>query len=412
MSTFVTLLGEAKDRYVTDVIQSLSCKAGFVEANKLTPDATKLLAKPLFAIAADILRLNGHAADEYGDRELLAEQAMAMGSIGKRTVSFSENEHPVFATATGGPATRPADFPTILSGLANKIIDTIELDEDYSYSEISALHQTGLRDFKPSLMANRSVVEEMDELSDGEQFKELGLSEEMLSYLFLRRFGNKFGWTPAMIANDDMDSFSEGMIGLRQAWEVTQNRLVLEPLVGNATLLDGSELFSNRPNIGTALNNNARTGGGAPSDSEWGAMQNLFADISGINTAKRVRGELNVCLVPTGAYYQEARRTFDTLVESKSASTTAELGLYRGRVKIVPESELREASGTTWYGFRNPTNKQNATLIRAYFSGYGTKGRRESWYDSETKCLYVSLEGRIAVAIKNWRYVVRNVTGS
>ena len=49
-----------------------------------------------------------------------------------------------------------------------------------------------------------------------------------------------------------------------------------------------------------------------------------------------------------------------------------------------------------------------ATVVRAYFNGYGTEGRRERWYDPETKTTYVSLEGRIAVATKNWRYAVKN----
>lgn len=403
----VVLTGEGRERFFNDAVESLACRAGVGSIDKLSSGASQMLSKPLFAIAADMMQQSGYQVDLYGDRELLAEQAMGMGQVGKRITSFGSNELPIFASS-GGPFTRPGDFPSLLSGLANKILDTVELDENYSYTEISALHTSGLRDFKPALMANKSVVEELDELSDGEQFKELGLSEETLSYLFLRRFGNKFGWTPVMVANDDMNSFSEGMIGLRQAWEVTQNRLVLDRLTQNENLLDGFALFDNRPNIGTATNNNARTGGGAPSDTEWGTMESLYADISGINTSKRVRGELNVCLVPTGARYQEARRTFDTLVEPKVADTTANVGLYRGRVKIVPESELRESSATTWYGFRNPTNKQTATLLRAYFTGYGTQGRRESWYDPETKCYYVSLEGRIAVSVKNWRYAVRN----
>lgn len=38
----------------------------------------------------------------------------------------------------------------------------------------------------------------------------------------------------------------------------------------------------------------------------------------------------------------------------------------------------------------------------------GAAGRRERWYDPETKCTYVSLEGRVAVAVKNWRFAVKN----
>lgn len=58
----------------------------------------------------------------------------------------------------------------------------------------------------------------------------------MLSYTFLRRFGNKWGWTPVMVANDDMAALSEGMIGMMEAWQVTQNRLLVGLITSNPTL--------------------------------------------------------------------------------------------------------------------------------------------------------------------------------
>ena len=378
---------------------------------ELTPEARKLVGRPLWAIAHQSLALAGIQADMYGERELLAESAMAMGDA-RRTVFFSENERADLIQASSGPANRPGDFPNILSGLANKFLDTVELDDEFSYPEISAELPDGLRDFKPAMMVNRSTVDELDELSDGEKLKDIGLAEEVLSYLHLRRFGNKFGWTPVMVANDDMGAFAEGMIGLQEAWEVTQNRLVLDRLTGGETLLDGTALFANRPDstVGTipATNNNLRSSGAVPSDSEWGEMAVLYSGIAGIGTGRRVRGTLNTILVPTNAVHQAATRTFDTLVEQKQAATTANVGIYRGKVRIVPESELNAINATAYYGFRNPTRLTNATICRAYFKGFGTQGRRESWYDPETKCTYVSIEGRIAVAIKNWRYAIKN----
>ena len=273
----------------------------------------------------------------------------------------------------------------------------------------------GLNDFKPAMMINRGVMEEMDELSDAEKLKDLGLAEEVLSYIFLRRFGNRFGWTPVMIANDDLGAFAEGMLGLAEAWQVTQNRLVLDRLTSNETLLDGAALFANRPDTGTgaikATNNNLRSAGSAPSDAEWGAMSTLYAGIGGIDTGRRVRGTLNTVLVPTNSVHQEAVRTFETypvIGESKTANTTSNIGLYRNKVQVIPESELNSIDATAYFGLRSPTRLNTATIVRAYFNGYGKGGRRERWYDPENKTTYVSLEGRIAVAVKNWRYAVKN----
>lgn len=406
----VTVGASGSDAFAKDAIDAMAAKAG--AKVELSQNARQLVRMPLWAIAHQSLALAGSNVDMYGDRELLAEQAMQMGDSTRRVQFFSSNEDPKYIQASASPFSRPGDFPNILSGLANKYLDMIELDDDYSYGEISAVLPGGLNDFKPAMMVNRGILEELDELTDGEQIKSLGLAEEVLSYIFLRRFGNKFGWTPVMIANDDLGAFAEGMIGLQEAWQVTQNRMVLDRITSSETLLDGNALFADRANTGTgtipAANNNLRSSGAAPSDTEWGAMATLYAGIGGIGTGRRVRGTLNTILVPTNAVYQEALRTFATLTESKVAATTSNLGLYRNQVKIVPESELNSVNATAYYGLRNPTRLNNATVVRGYFNGYGEAGRRERWYDPETKCTYVSLEGRIAVATKNWRFAVKN----
>jgi hypothetical protein len=39
-----------------------------------------------------------------------------------------------------------------------------------------------------------------------------------------------------MVANDDMAALSEGMIGMMEAWQVTQNRLLVGLITSNPTL--------------------------------------------------------------------------------------------------------------------------------------------------------------------------------
>jgi hypothetical protein len=401
------------------VYKCASSMKGQPKSIELSDAAAPHVRKPLWAIAGECLQLAGHKGiDMYGDREYLAEAAMQMGTPGVRHVFFSSREKRQYIqAAAGSPMARPGDFPNILSALANKFLDTIELDQDYSYGQVSAMLPGGLSDFKPAIMINKGIVEELDELQDAEQFKELGLSEEVLSYIFLRRFGNKWGWTPVMVANDDLGAFVEGMIGLEEAWQVTQNRIVVDLYTSNPTLLDGSALFADRTNTGTgsnpALNNNdIASGGSTPSDAQWAAMEAQYADIGGVGTGRRVRGTINVCFCPTGIPAQEARRTFLPLntggLEMKVANTTATVGLYRGEVQVVPESELRVSSLLKWYGLRNPTRLNTATVVRGYFNGFGEAGRRERWYDPETKTTWTSIEGRIAAAIKNWRFAIRN----
>lgn len=406
----IKVTDKASSQYETDVVDAMAYRAG--AKVELSAGAEAHVSKPLWAVAVECLNRMGHNVDMYGDREGVAHLAMSSGAPGVRHSFYSTRENRRYVQASAIPASRPGDFPGILSALANKYLDLLELDTDFSYPLISAMLPGGLNDFKPGLMVNKGIVEELDEVQDAEAFKELGLSEEVLSYIFMRRFGNKFGWTPVMIANDDLNAFAEGMIGLEEAWQVTQNRLCVDLIMSNPTLLDGSALFANRADVGTAANNNDRTAGAAPSDSEWAAMETLYADIGGVGTQRRVRGTLNTIFVPTGTQHQEAVRTFAPLNivgEDKAAATTANLGLYRSKVAIVPESELRGATvATRYYGFRSPTMLNTATIVRAYFNGFGEQGRRERWYDPENKTTWVSLEGRIATAVKNWRYAIRN----
>jgi hypothetical protein len=408
--------GEGADRYAKDVVDALVYRAG--NEIKLSDASMALTNRPIWAVAHECLTLTGQKVDAYGDRESIAQMAMQMGIPGQRHTFYSPRENRKYIQASSTPVARPGDFPNILSAFANKYLDTLELDDDYSYPEVSAVLPGGLNDFKPGLLINKGIVEELDEVQDAEAIKELGVSEEVLSYIFMRRFANKWGWTPVMIANDDLNAFAEGMLGLDEAWQVTQNRLVLDRFTANETLLDGSALFADRANTGTgtnpALNNNdVATGGGVPSDAQWGTMEAQYADIGGIGTGRRVRGVLNTWFGPTGTPYVEARRTFLPLgsqgVEDKTAATTANVGLYRGIVKLVPESELRPSSLLKWYGLRNPTKLNTATVVRGYFNGFGEAGRRERWYDPETKTTWVSIEGRVATAVKNFRYAIRNV---
>lgn len=421
----VNVTGEGADRFAEDAVDAMLYRATAEPGNRrrrsqagsvsngaerptISDAAMQLTNMPLWALAGRCLEMGGQQVDMYGNREIIAEQAMQMGNAQSRSAFYSAHEERQFIGASAAPHARPGDFPNILSSLSRKFLDMIDLDE-WTYPEFSAVWPTGFGDFKPSTMVNHGTPEELDEVLDSGEFNELKKQEEVLSYIFCRRFGNKWGWTPTLVANDDLGAFAEGMLGLDEAWETTQHRLCLALLTSNPTLLNGEQLFSNH-----AQGNNDRTAGDAPSDTEWAAMETLYADVKGVgSTTRRVRGTLNTLLTPTGTQHQAARRTFMPLnaggLEGKEASTTANVGLYRGMVNIVPEPELRDDSvSTRYYALNNPTRLRTATIVRGYFNGYGQAGRRERWYDPSNKTTWISIEGRIGVAIKNWRYAIRN----
>lgn len=161
-TTPARVTGHRADQFATDAIDAMAYRAGDNPRMELSDGAAALANRPLWAIACEALQHAGQSVDMYGDRELIAEQAMSMGDATRRATFFSGSEDRRYVQASGIPSSRPGDFPNILSSLANKFLDTIELDDDYSYTEVSALLPGGLNDFKPALMINKGVVEEMD----------------------------------------------------------------------------------------------------------------------------------------------------------------------------------------------------------------------------------------------------------
>jgi hypothetical protein len=51
---------------------------------------------------------------------------------------------------------------------------------------------------------------------------------------------------------------------------------------------------------------------------------------------------------------------------------------------------------------------RKAAIVRAYFRGFGRKGKRERWYDPNTKVYWISLEGRFGAAVRQYRNIYKN----
>jgi hypothetical protein len=373
-------------------------RVGAKDQPKLTEDIQRLGGAPLSYFAEQCLRAAGVRADFHlMPREELFEIAFAMDGPGRVSVGANYTAY-----------NRPGSFPNLLSNLANKVLDAaLELSSP-TYPEWTGQVAGDLPDFKAVPIVNKSQPDEMDEILDAEASKEFGLTEEMLSYMVLRRFSNKFVLTPVMGANDDLNAFDEGLVSLESAWQNTVNRLCLYLLTGNVVMLDTFALFDDT-NHGNDLTG---TGSGPPSTTSWDAMQQKVSAQRGIGGTGYVRTPLSVALVPP-KHWVAALQTFATLQqlgggEQKAAATDANINVFRGTATVVKEVELQANSVDIWYGLARPRGTYNATVIRAYFRGWGKNGRRQRWHDPETKCWNFELEGRVGAAAKQYRLAVRN----
>ena len=401
----VNVTGEGEDQWAADAVDAMAY--GIMRANQrhdlnARPEVKRLANAPLLHFAKQSLRFQGAAASEWEEPEDIAARAMDVPGADRKVASLSP-EDGILASGGDIPYARPGAFPNLLSNLANVIIDDAIQLADKKYRLWTAEYASGLPNFKSVPIVNKGTTDQLDEVMDAEDFKQLSISEECLSWLYLRRFGNAIGFTPVLIANDDRNQITEDAYALGEAWETTVNRLCLNLITGNVALLDEYDLFDD------TNHSNHQDSGAAPSDTEWAALETKLAAQTGIDTTQTIEATLNTLLCPTGAVAQAARRTFWTyeqLRESKVAATTANIGLYRGQVDVIPEPALNASSTKKWYAFADPTQFRRATVIRAYFRGFGTRGRRERWYEPKNKTTWVSLEGRVGAAVKTYRYAI------
>jgi hypothetical protein len=355
-------------------------------------DAVQLSAAPLSAIAAKCLELSGRQVAPYGDPEQIALDAMQMAGLEHVTIS-----------ASGSAYSRPGDFPNILSNLAGKILDqAIEIAE-VTYPAWTA-RLPDLADFKPKTIIGIAGKNELDQLLDDQETPPHVLVEETAGWIEAGRYGNKVGLTPVMVANDDLDAFSQGLQSLAIAHEHTVNRLCIALIAGNVTLLDGYSLFD-ETNHGNVV---ASGGGGAPSTTQADKMRLLHRRQTGIGGFGRIRTSPRIALVPT-AHEEAALQTFlkfSQLNESKLAVTDATINTFRGLIQPVVEPDLEDYSTAYWYTFADPRIRR--VIVHAFQRGYGRGGKRTTWFDPARKTTYVDLEGRFAAAAAGHRGAVRN----
>lgn len=349
---------------------------------------------PLSFLARESLAILGDRRPSFESAEDVAKRALELEMHGGHAILNDE----------GSAYNRPASFPNLLSSIANKMLDDGLGRANATYQQWTGRTAGDLPDLKSAPSVAKSSAYVLDEVPDGKDYQEFAIAEEILSALQVRRYGNAFGWTPALVANDDLGAFAEAMLGLGEAAELTVNNLCLNLLTSNAYLLDGYQLIDDTNHA----NQVASGAGGAPSAAQWTKMKLKIQGQRPVGGKGYIREPLKVALVPPalneGALQVFA--AFGAIPEVKNPATDANINVYRGLATVVEEPELQGYSSTKWWGFADP--KRAPAIVRGYFRGWGPGGRRETWWDPSCQTQWVALEIRVGVAAKQYRTVVEN----
>jgi hypothetical protein len=209
---------EGAERFAADVVDALLARSGFQSERRVD---SGLQSMPILEVARRSMRMCGHHVPDYiTDPQDFAMRALQMGGL---------EIHRVGAESAHG---RPGDFPNLLSNLAGKILDQA-LDLATVTYPLWTSRLPDLASFNPKTIIGLGAKDELDEILDDDPTQPIQYVEEVAGWIQAGRFGNKVGLTPVMLADDDLDAFTQGLQSLAMAHEHTLNRLCIALIAGN-----------------------------------------------------------------------------------------------------------------------------------------------------------------------------------
>jgi len=300
----------------------------------------------------------------------------------------------------GGSVNRRGDSPDLLSALAGKALQRGYPLAAVKYSKWCAKLED-LSDFKPKSFIETGIFDELDLIMEDEPVRQLKFTSDMTAWYQVDRYSNSVGLTVEMIIDDDLGGFARQLQSLAAASERTLNRLCLNLLTSNPTMLDGNALFS------STHGNLIDTGsGGAPSSTEASDMRKLHRLMKGYAN-QEMDTPPSWALVPA-AHEEAALQTFMVGVyDPKIAATDATINTVRGEITPIVDARLDSYSAAQWYTGVNPDVLP--VIAYAFMRGYGSQGQRRTWFENERSTRYVALESRFAAAAVGWRGMVKNM---
>jgi hypothetical protein len=364
-------------------------------AAPLSPTARALQTMPLWAIAMQDLanqgeRLAPNASYDKSARIGVCSRWLAAGG-----------QYALPSAQAGGAGQTVGDFPNLAGSIVARILDQAIQLSDATYRQWTA-RVDDLPDLRPQLIVAYGGLNSLDQIGDDEKAPQLKFTEETPGWMQIGRYANKVALTAVMMANNDLDRWTQGLNSLGQLVERTVNRLCLALVTGNVTLLDGNALFDD------TNHGNDVTSGGVPSATEATKMKLKHRRQTGIGAVGRVKTPPAIALVPS-AHEEAADSTFllnAALGEVLTKTTDATLNTHRGKVRPIVEPDLEDSSLLVWYTLADPMIRR--TIVHGFMDGFGDGGRRTSWYEPDEDTRYTKIEVAAAAAVAGFRGIVRN----
>lgn len=318
---------------------------------------------------------------------------------------FSSGHARMRVSATSSPIWQVGDYPTLLDGIAAKLVYAGQAIAPVSYAQYCRRLPDVADVRSPREILRFGRYKQLDLHVDGKDFKELAKIPTTNNWILGDEYANEVALTPLMIQRDQFGVFAEAIMSMAMAAEATVNQMCFDILDGNVTWpADATACYSH---------DNDQTDGGGPLDTDQVKEMRQLLMKQKFDGAERTSG-LQMALAVVGTnWWDDALAKFlsiERLVYATDANAQGQLYRQGGPASVQPVYEplLDGAAGTgvKWYGTASPAIEPGIGF--AFETGYGAGGNRDSYYEARNETTRYRLKLRVQAALMHPRALVRN----
>ena len=306
---------------------------------------------------------------------------------GERLMGMSDSRVVTLAMST-------SDFPNILANVANKTL------LDAYQAAPAVLRQicrvTSAADFKERRVLRFGEGTGLQYKAEGSEYVYGSIAEQTSSYQ-VKTFGRIFAFTREMIVNDDLGALDQFFRAAGRLAVEFEARMLADLLTANGgsgpILSDGLPLFH-------STHGNVASTGGAIS------VETLDAARAALHRQKGLDGEVIIDADPRYLIVPVSKQTAaEQVTASIVPAQTSSVNPFAGRLAVLADPHLDDASTTAWYVAADPTNVP--VFEFAYLAGSeGPTTETENDFDRDVMKFKVRLD--VGAGVVDHRGIYRN----
>jgi hypothetical protein len=290
----------------------------------------------------------------------------------------------------------PGDYPSIMDGVANKIVMFATQLAPVTYMQWAG-RVSDMPNFQPREVVTFGDFGEMPLHVDGRPYEQSQLPNEA-AWLQADEYGDEFVLTPRMVLQDPMDALIRGLVTKQVAHERTINRLCVDLLTGNVT----------SPTTGTACysHSNDVNDDAGPSVTSLKSVRKLLNQQTRVGGSGEAGLDLAVILVGSEWVTEAQIVCWEVPGQNLYPASPSDVNPFRHiRPLYDPMISAASADGKTWYGAADPALLPG--IVFGFISGFGPGGRRITYFNPSTGCQHFQFQGAFGAALLHHESYVR-----